>query len=333
MKKTNANRIRALRIWDILNSETDEEHRMDTEELRRRLAAEGIECERRVIYNDIKALCDGGYEVMTKRGVGNEYYVAERRFSLPELRILMDAVRAAGFVTKKKTGELVDKIAGLAGGKRGDSLRRNVVRFDTVKSENENIYYSVNEITQAIIAGKKISFNYFYLDEKLRRVYRTDADDPEKRRIYVVSPEQTVFADDKYYLFCHDDKHGDVVQYRVDRMSNVSMIDEDKTPAKEAADFDLSKHKLQLFGMFGGKEAAVKIKADRSLLDVVIDKFGGGADITAPGGKITLRADVQVSPMFIAWCCSFGNQMEVVAPAWVRDMVKEHLEKTLAQYV
>lgn len=102
MKKTNANRIRALRIWDILNSETDEEHRMDTEELRRRLAAEGIECERRVIYNDIKALCDGGYEVMTKRGVGNEYYVAERRFSLPELRILMDAVRAAGFVTKKK---------------------------------------------------------------------------------------------------------------------------------------------------------------------------------------------------------------------------------------
>ena len=99
MKKTNANRIRALRIWDILNSETDEDHRMDTEELRRRLAAEGIECERRVIYNDIKALCDGGYEVMTKRGVSNEYYVAERRFSLPELRILMDAVRAAGFVT------------------------------------------------------------------------------------------------------------------------------------------------------------------------------------------------------------------------------------------
>ena len=271
MKKTNANRIRALRIWDILNSETDEEHRMDTEELRRRLAAEGIECERRVIYNDIKALCDGGYEVMTKRGVSNEYYVAERRFSLPELRILMDAVRAAGFVTKKKTRELVDKIAGLAGGKRGDTLRRNVVRFDTVKSENENIYYSVNEITQAIIAGKKISFNYFYLDEKLRRVYRTDADDPEKRRIYVVSPEQTVFADDKYYLFCHDDKHGDVVQYRVDRMSNVSMIDEDKTPAKEAADFDLSKHKLQLFGMFGGKEAAVKIKADRRLLGVVTE--------------------------------------------------------------
>lgn len=161
MKKTNANRIRALRIWDILNSETDEEHRMDTEELRRRLAAEGIECERRVIYNDIKALCDGGYEVMTKRGVGNEYYVAERRFSLPELRILMDAVRAAGFVTKKKTGELVDKIAGLAGGKRGDTLRRNVVRFDTVKSENENIYYSVNEITQAIIAGKKNQLQLF----------------------------------------------------------------------------------------------------------------------------------------------------------------------------
>ena len=120
--------------------------------------------------------------------------------------------------------------------------------------------------------------NRTYLDEKLRRVYRTDADDPEKRRVYVVSPEQTVFADDKYYLFCHDDKHGDVVQYRVDRMSNVSMIDEDKTPAKEAADFDLSKHKLQLFGMFGGKEAAVKIKADRSLLDVVIDKFGGGSE-------------------------------------------------------
>lgn len=332
MKNINANRVRVLKLWEMLNRETDEDHRITTEEIRDRLAKEGIECERRVVYNDIKALCDNGYEVMTKRGVGNEYYVADREFSVPELLILMDAVQAASFITEKKTSQLIDKLAGLAGSRKAEVLKQNIVKFGTIKSGNENIYYSVNEITQAINCGRKIGFNYFHLDEKMRRVYKKDKEDETKNRWYVVSPEQTVFVNDKYYLFCHDDKHGDIVQYRVDRMSNVRMLEEYKTPPKEDEGFNLAIHKLQLFAMYGGEETDVSLIADKSILDMLIDKFGDRVTFDNDGDRVSFKAKVQVSPTFVSWCCAFGDKLKVTHPQWVKQEVKKQIALAARQY-
>lgn len=84
----------------------------------------GIECDRRTLYRDIQVLNEYGYEVLHTRGISNEYYVVDRSFDVPELRILMDAVQAASFITPKKTEVLVDKIADLAGSHRAELLKR-----------------------------------------------------------------------------------------------------------------------------------------------------------------------------------------------------------------
>ncbi|MBQ7227921.1 MAG: WYL domain-containing protein [Clostridia bacterium] len=333
MTNENIKRIRLLRLWEILNQESDEDHPIGTEELRAKLATSGIQCDRKTLYSDVALLNNFGYEIFCLRSTSNQYYVEDRSFSVPEVLIIMDAVQAASFITERKTEELVDKVGKLAGSQRGEVLKQNVVQFSTVKSMNESIYYSVSEISNAIVSKKKIGFNYFDYDLRFNRAYRMDKDNPEVRKYYVVNPMATVFSNDNYYLFCYDDKHGTVVQYRVDRMDKVRMLDDDITPSKEAESFDLAEHKRQLFGMYGGEECAVELEAERELIDVICDKFGKTVSLQeTTDGKIAFTANVQVSPTFMAWCCSFGNLLKVKGPSHVVDRIKDYLDSVRAIY-
>ena len=257
MNGSNSRKIKLLKIWDILTQHTDESHPMSTPVLIQKLAEYGIEVDRKILYSDIKLLNNFGYEVMCHRSSSNEYYVADRKFDIPEIHILMDAVKAAGFITEKKTDELVNKIAQLAGSQRAEVLTRNVVEFNTTKSVNENIYYSVYEIATAIEEEKKITFTYFDYDTKRRKVYRKKKSDPSQNRKYTVNPLATVFSNDNYYLICYDDWFGNLSHYRVDRMDEVTMRDISITEEAESKKADIVKHKQQLFGMFGGETEKV----------------------------------------------------------------------------
>ena len=125
MPEENYRKIKLLKIMEILRQETDEEHQMTKVELAARLVAMNVSCSPRSLIRDIKLLNEQGYEIM-ERLIGHEkgYFVCDRSFSVPELKILIDAVQAASFVTEKKTAALVDKIAALGGSRfrrRADS--------------------------------------------------------------------------------------------------------------------------------------------------------------------------------------------------------------------
>ena len=333
MKNESSRKIKLLKLWELLKSETDEAHPMDTVEIIERLGKEGIEVDRKILYTDIEVLNNYGFEVLKDRSKRNRYYVMDRGFDLPEIRILMDAVQAAAFVTEKKTGELIDKIASLAGSKRGDALKEDVIRFGTVKSMNESIFYSVDTIAKAIEEGKKISFNYYSINVHKEKAYRTEKSDPTKIKTYKVNPVATVCDNDQYYLVCYDDKHKGLANYRIDRMERVKALCEPITENKEIESIDLAKRNRQMFGMFGGEPHTVTLHADKSLIDVIFDKFGNRIELfETKDGKISCKVDVQTGPMFIAWCCSFDSRLKVVSPPSVVKAVKSHLQKTLEQY-
>lgn len=176
MKQENAYKIKLLKLLEILRQDSDEDHYIGTTELIDKLADMGIVCDRRTLYKDIEVLNNFGYEVFCEKSPGkpNCYCVADRSFDVPELRILMDAVQAASFVTPSKTEVLLDKIADLGGSHRAELLQSNIVRFNTTKSTNENIFYAISEINSAIENNKKVSFEYFDFNEKHERVYRKD---------------------------------------------------------------------------------------------------------------------------------------------------------------
>ena len=308
-------RIRILKIWEILFRETDEEHPILTETLIKKLGEIGINCVRSTLYQDVKTLRKYGYEIFCKRGKQNEYYVADRNISIPEVLILMDAVQAASFITQQKTEELVEKIAELAGSARGTVLKQNIVEFTTPKSKNKNIFYAVSEISQAVLNKKKISFHYFDYDLSYQRVYRMSKRNPEKKKVYKVNPLGTVFDNGYYYLFCYEDYYGQISHYRVDRMDSVRMLEEPSSEEANEKRRELSARKRKLFSMFGGEEQRVK-----ELLGVIYDKFGESVKLKEADGELVFCADVHVSPTFLAWCCAFGTQLKITAP---NDVVKK----------
>ena len=100
MKTDKILKLKLVKIWEILSQETDEENPMSTMELLNKLSEIGIVCDRRTLYADIDALNECGYEILCRRSSNNMYYVKDRKFSIAEIRIMMDAVQAAGFITE-----------------------------------------------------------------------------------------------------------------------------------------------------------------------------------------------------------------------------------------
>ena len=294
---------------------------MGTETLREKLLEGGIECHRSTLYEDIKLLNENGYEILTRRGRSNQYYVMDRSFSNPEVHILMDAVQAASFITEKKTAELVDKISELAGSQKGLVLKKNIVQFNTTKSTNESIYYSVSEIVTAINNRQKIIFLYFDYDSNHNRVYRKNG------HHYVVSPFATIFADGHYYLVIYDNRYNKLTHYRIDRMDKVEMIEDHADMPPDELAFDIVNHKKQLFGMFSGETTAVTIEMDRFLLDAVFDLFGDKTRIISNGeNTVRFTVDVQVSDLFFGWCCSFGTKLKLLGPEATVEQFKEYTQ-------
>ena len=206
MGKEAFSKIKLLKIWEILKQDSDENNPLTTNQIIDKLAASGIVCDRRTLYQDIAALNSYGYEVVCKKGQhSNCYYVLDRNFDVPELRILIDAVQAASFISPKKTEELTDKIAALGGSYRADILKKNIVEFNTTKHSNEHIYYTVNTIEDAILAEKKIAFQYFDLNERHERVFRKNG---EK---YKANPVAMIFSS---FLRCRG-SHTDIYRIRI----------------------------------------------------------------------------------------------------------------------
>jgi predicted DNA-binding transcriptional regulator YafY len=305
MSNEQSQRIRALKVYEILCQETDEDNPLGTTLLISKLKLSGIECDRKTLYKDIKALNDYRFEVMCTRGQSNQYYVVSRKFDIPELRILIDAVQAASFITPGKTKELIDKIASLGGSSRGKVLK-NTTAFSTVKQKNEGIYYNVASLDEAIIAKHQVSFVYFDYNDTGKRVYRKD-----KER-YIVNPIALVFNDNNYYLVCYNDKYQNISNYRVDRMEDVR-VEETKISESECTeDFNLAEYRKQTFSMYAGELTKVEIAFDKSLTDVIYDKFGSDVCISCVADdwcKVSVK--VIPSPVFFGWCCSLGIKLKL----------------------
>jgi predicted DNA-binding transcriptional regulator YafY len=318
--------VRALKVYEILCQDSDEEHPLTTATLISKLAHDGIECNRKTLYTDIKALNDLGFEVLCRREQSNVYYVVSRQFDVPELRILIDAVQAASFITPNKSKELIDKIAALGGSNRSKVLKKTTA-FNTVKMKNEGIYYNVASLDDAIIAKHQASFQYFDYNELGKRVLRKEGER------YVVNPIALVFNENNYYLVCYNDKYQNISNYRVDRMTDVRVEGIKITKAECADNFSLSEYRKQAFSMFAGEQSKVQIQFDKSLTDVIIDKFGDDVSIRCVGEVARLvSVSVILSPVFFGWCSSFGNKLRLVAPAEVKKQYADYIKWIAKDY-
>ena len=325
MAKDNIRKIKVLKRLEHLRQNTDENHPLTAGQIAADLAAMGIPFDPRTISQDIVVLNELGYEIMSTM-VGHEkrYYIEDRSFSVPELKILIDAVHAASFITDKKSEELINKIAALAGSHRAEVLKRNMICFNTRKHSNERIYYNVDSLEDAILRHKKVLFRYFDLDENGERIYRRDG------HRYVVEPVALVFNEDNYYLTCYSARHDNTSSYRIDRMDSVQVLDDPCSEKAVSLRKQVAEYTEQAFKMFGGQVVEITLEFDRSLIGAVYDRFGEDTNIeNMSKEKCVATVTVQVSPVFWGWVFQFAGQMKILSPESVVNSYHEHAAKLL----
>lgn len=177
-----ANKNRALLIAKYLWEHTDEEHPVTTNDIIGYLESVGIFTTRKTVSEDILELQEVGLDVISNRSRQNEYFIGSRALELAELKLLVDAVRAAKFISPKKSRELVGKVSGLAGPYQGAALERELLVSGKTKTNNEAIYYAVDTLHAAIWNRQTVSFKYIeYTVQKKKRFKHSG-------RVYVISP-------------------------------------------------------------------------------------------------------------------------------------------------
>lgn len=324
MVQENFRKVKLLKLLELLQQNTDEDHPLTTNAIVDQLSAMGIPCDRRTVSLDVATLNDLGYEILSTM-VGHEkgYFVEDRSFSVPELKILIDAVHASSFITEKKSQELIGKLAALAGTHRGEVLKRSMVAFNTRKHRNEHIFYNVDHLEDAILRQKKILFRYFDLDEEGNRVYRRDG------HRYVVEPVALVFNEDNYYLTCYSSRHNSTSNYRVDRMENVQVLDESCGEQAMALRSQVGEYTEQAFKMYGGEPTDVVLEFDRGLIGAVYDRFGEGTKMMSAGQNCVATVRVRISPVFWGWLFQFAGEMKILSPASAVEAYRCQVEKAL----
>ncbi|MDD5863536.1 MAG: WYL domain-containing transcriptional regulator [Firmicutes bacterium] len=325
MPKSDNQKLKIFYILDYLQKNSHRDHPVRASELIAMLENQhDIACDRKTIYSDIAALQDYGVDIVSLTGKNGGYYIASRNFELPELKLLIDAVQSSRFLTEKKSRELIEKLCSQCSVYDAKLMRRDVLVSGRVKSMNETIYYNVDAIQEAIAQNRQITFRYFDWDLGGKRKYRD--------RDYQASPYGLCQDNENCYLLAHSARHG-VTSYRVDRMTEIRLTEQARTPCPELTGKALIEHANRLFQMYSGEETTVKLRFHRSLINVVVDRFGRDI-LLIPDDEthFVFTVNVAVSPMFLSWVIGFGSKAQILYPQSVIDQCTQLCREAMAQY-
>ena len=314
-----------LFLKELFEVETDENHGFTMGEILSYLESKGIKAERKSIYDDIDNLKEHGMDIVAKKSSTTKYMLQGGLFQIAELKLLVDAVSASRFVTRKKSLELIGKLERLTSNHHAKELHRQVFVDKRIKSMNESIYYSVDVIHAAIADNIQLAFRYFSYSRERTKIMRRDGLN------YQVSPLALLYKDENYYLAAWSDDHNSIVNYRVDRMMNVKAVDIPRVQNDYTLAFDPAEHLKSQFSMFSGELEKVEIVFSNSLATVVIDRFGSDILMVAVDeNHFLITIDVEISPTFLSWIFMLQNNAIIVSPKHVvkqyTDMVKSILE-------
>lgn len=318
MPKSSRQKLRILKLLELLEQQTDESHQMTTAEIMEHLQRQGIDADRKTVYDDLQALEDSGYDLIKNKGKKGGVRLMSRDFALSEVKMLVDAVQSSRFITEKKSIELTKKLGKLVSGHQEKALSRHFYNGNRIKSDNRAILYAVDAINEAINAGTELSFRYWNWSYDKQKIFRHDG------QRYTVSPWELTIDDNNYYLIAYDEKSKSLRHYRVDKMADVTPTDLPRKGADQTRDLSLPEYRAPQFGMFGGTAVTVNLHAPISMAGVFIDRFGQDVILNKEDDQtISIRTNISPSPQFYGWLFGLGKEVSITAPDHIK---KEYLD-------
>ena len=326
-------KLKLLYIKDYLERVSDEENPISVEKIIEMLNEKGITCERKSVYGDVKALKEYGLDISAERVPRVGYSILSREFELPELRLLIDAVQAANFITQKKSKELIKKIGTLCSENQRKLIEGQVYIDNRVKCTNEEIYYNIDILNRAIQKKRQVSFIY----QKRTMTEGEDAYTVTERE-HCVSPYALIWSNDHYYLVANNDKYDNLMHTRIDRMKKVEITDITARDFSEVSPykhfFDSADYSGKIFNMFSGDTQRLELCCDNSIIEEILDRFGAEATLKKSNrdGHFVLTTKCVVSEGLVSWIMQFGPKVEVISPKKLREDVRDKADEIVRLY-
>lgn len=325
------NKIKLLFLHDIFTRQTDKDHVYSANELCDLLIDYGINCERKSIYSDIEALKEYGMDIVNVRSPKRGYYLKDRKFDIAEVRLLIDAVQAAKFISSRKTKALIYKIGSLLSEFQEEELREQIYVDSTFKSEKEDLYDIIKSLDTAIKKSKQVQITYSKRKLENRYLKTTEG------KVFLVNPYSLLWSNDHYYLVCNNDKYNNLMHLRLDRISEVIPLDTTSRHfskvSKYTDKFDTADYSNKIFNMFTGESGEIELCCSNNIIDDILEKFGDDIPLKIfDETHFTFKADVEMSSGLISWIMQYGADIKVLSPKMLSDALLEKTKEILSIY-
>ena len=328
MPKGANQKLKLYYLSQIMIKKTDDEHFLTMPEILSLLEAEGVTADRKSIYDDFEVLRKLGIDIIGEQD-GKKYYyhVGAKQFEIAELKLLVDAIQSSKFITAKKSDELITKLTDLVSEYEARQLKRQVEVQGRIKTMNESIYYIVDEIHNAILNNRQITFEYLKWDLNKELV-------PRKEGLYVESPWALTWDDENYYLIAYDSEACKIKHFRVDKMRKITLTEKRREGRDVFEAIDMALYINQNFGMFGKMSAVpVNLSFRNDFVGIVLDRFGTDIPIrpSSKEGWSDTRVQVMISGQFFGWVFAMGGNVRITGPDDVTEKFREELKLQLGE--
>ncbi len=338
-----------INILDILKKYSDENHRLSQKEIEDILKTEySMTVNRKAIKRNLMDLIEFGYEIEFSESVRmipnkstgeleesyilSDFYLV-RDFTDSELRLLIDSLLFSKHIPYSQCKELIGKLEGLSN-QYFKSRVKHIRTMPDFSLHSQQLFYTIEVLDEAISKGKKVSFTYneYGMDKKLHPRKNSDG----QSREYIVNPYQIAATNGRYYLICNYDKYDTVANYRLDRITDIQMLDEPVKPAKQVKGlengFDLPKHMAEHMYMFAGESETVTFRVKKYILNDIIDWFGGGITFfDETDDEVSVRTRVNLAAMR-RWALQYGLHARVLSPESLVEQVRDDIKETMRNY-
>ena len=298
---------RTLLILKYLWEKTDERYTASIADLSKYLSENGVSADRKTVAKNIDMLISFGIDIVKIRKTQNRYFIGARHFEAPEVKMLIDAVQSAKFITSKKSKELIEKLSAFVAPDQTSVLKRHLYVDSRNKAQNETIYIVADSVQTAITENKKISFQYFDYNVNGEQIPRHDGE------YYIVSPYDLIWSNDIYYLAGLHEKKGIVAKFRVDRIKNLEVSSE--TSIEKPSNYSVAEFFSHEFSMFNGEDCKVTLLCENALMNSIVDRFG--TEITpeiVDEEHFKITVDVDLSSLFYGWVFASEGRMKIISP-------------------
>ena len=319
-------KLALIRILQILKENSDYDHPMTQEDIATKLENEyGIVIERKAISRNISLLKESGVEIESRRAGS---YLDRRDFEDSELHMLIDGVLSSKHITARHSKDLIDRICSLSNKYFRSSVKHIHSVNDWSKTDNQALFYNIELIDAAIEEGKQIHYDYnkYGIDKKLHKTSQQ-----------YVSPYLMILHNQRYYLMAYSEYWHNMVFHRLDRITNMTIIDRKATPIQNVPGYENGINYKELSStmpyMYSDQPEHIDFISDEGIIDQIVDWFGNDVRIMKSNDEGKVRVSVKASPTAMEfWAMQYINHVEILSPEPLRIRMREVLNNGLKKY-